>query len=207
MQQHAPPCDRRSESGGALLLALAVVLMSVVPARASDQEIHELRTLASTPGSHHEIVRLRNDGVPPDVPDSEGRTAFHDAVMAGDLQNLAALLHGDGSPNLDVQDANGDTALHLVAAAAATNDMDDAAAFQFTKILLEAGANPCVENERRCNVWDDTAAAAPARTALELVMDAATCRGDPKRFKRILGCLDRRFTRPFSPYRPPGGGE
>lgn len=202
MQQLVRLNDRRSESGVALLLALAVVLMSVVPARASDQEIHESRTLASTPGSH-EIVRLRNDGVPPDVPDSEGRTAFHDAVMAGDLQNLAALLHGDGSPNLDVQDANGDTALHLVAAAAATNDMDATVAFRLTKALLEAGADPCIDNDRRCNLWDDSADAAPVRRALELVIDEATCRGDPKRFKRILGCLDRALTRPFRGYRPP----
>ena len=202
---------RRSKYGESTLLAPAVVLLSVAllssggvaPAQ-SDDGAAALRALAGVPGNQEEIRRLREVGTAPDIPGSDGRTAFHEVILSGDLENLKALLQGDGVGNLNVQDINGDTPLHYLVAAAV--DMDESEAFGFARVLLEAGAKPCVDNNRRCNVWEDSADAASIRRALELVggMDEATCRGDPKKFKRILGCLDRSFGRPFRPFRPEG---
>lgn len=183
MVEFARSCrDQRKSGGRVALLALMVMfsLSGAEVARAqSDADASALRTLAGTPGNQEAIRHLRDQGIAPDVPGSDGRTALHEAVLSGDLRNLQALLKGAGDPNLDVQDADGDSPLHLLVVAA--GDMSETEAFAFAEFLLEAGANPCVDNERRCNVWEDAVDAAPVRRALELSgMDDATCRGDPE---------------------------
>ena len=95
-----------------ILVSTALLLITAGKARAETADERELRDHAA--GNNLQSVQtLLAQGVNPNVPDHNGRTAVHHAADKANALVLKALLEAGGNP--DAQDTSGSTPLHLAA--------------------------------------------------------------------------------------------
>ena len=118
-----------------VMLVATLLLATTDMARAETVEESELRGAAGS-GNSGEVARLLAEGIDPNVPDHNGRTALHHAAETAQAQILNALLDAGGDP--DVQDRDGSTPLHL----AALFPYFEPDSQSSIRVLLNYGADP-----------------------------------------------------------------
>jgi len=115
-----------------------LTVLSSGPAGAVSDDEDRLFRYAAHDKDNGTVRQLLAEGVSPNVPGRfDGRTAVHSAAKGGAAQNLAAMLQAGGKPN--VQDRDGDTALHLASRGSFSGGFTDHQAA--VRVLLQHGAD------------------------------------------------------------------
>lgn len=128
----------RFSFAGSLFLGLMFTVLSSGPVGAVSDDEDRLFRYASHDKDNGTVRQLLAEGVSPNAPGNfDGRTAIHSAAKGGAAKNLAAMLQAGGKPN--VQDRDGDTALHLASRGSFSGGFTDHAAA--VRVLLQHGAD------------------------------------------------------------------
>ena len=99
---------------------------------------------ASITGDHDKITRLiKVQGADINTTNAQKQTPLILAAFQDNISTVKQLL--GYNPNLDAQDKNGNTALMLAIGTSTTDRVTDNS-YRITKILLEHGADPTLEN-------------------------------------------------------------